>query len=218
MRYFPITYHLCSLLFFSLGITTFINGQQEDFQSWNIISLSQPINSKYTASLTTISRINDNVTRFNDISFDWRVNRKFKNGLSAQVSFRNWVFLQNDPIYFVWYDMIYVKKRTKYKWVNLLRLHHGLDWGDREQADFIRMKNYFFVIIDKANKLAPFIGYDVWYKLSDDNRFQLIWLDSGIEYTMHKLRLRLNYRRIAPIGNAVGPRRDIILMGLFYTI
>ncbi len=218
MRYFLLPQKICFLFFFSIGITNCIYGQAEDFQSWNMISINKKLNTKYTTSLTAIYRINDKVTRFNDISFDWRLNRKIKNGFSTQIVFRNWVFTQKDPVYFLWYDLVYVNKKPKYKWVNLLRIHHGLDWVGKEQSDFIRMRNHFYYNLDKSNKLTTFIGYDLWYKLNKEYIFQSIWLEAGLEYIINKLKFRLNYRRIGYFKDRPGLRRNIIVTGIFYNI
>ena len=34
---------------------------------------SKKIDSNYSTSLTIIQRVNDNITRYNDVSFDWRL-------------------------------------------------------------------------------------------------------------------------------------------------
>ena len=218
MTYFPLGQKIFLGFIFFFGITNSMNGQEEDFQSWNMISISKKLKPEYTTSLTAIYRINDNASKFSDISFDWRLTRKFRRGFSAQIAFRNWTFLQKKPVYFLWYDLVYVNKSTKYKWVNLLRIHHGLDWVGRQQADFIRMRNHLFYNIDSKNKLATFIGYDIWYRLNQENRFQTIWLEAGIEYTIEKLKFRLNYRRIDFFNDGPGLRRNMIVTGIFYKI
>jgi len=207
------------LVFFVFQVmVTFLSGQEEDFQSWNMIAISKKLNAKYSSSLTAIYRINNNVTSFNDASFDWRLNRKIKNGLSAQIVFRNWVFVEEKPIYFFWYDIVYVHKKHNYKWVNLLRFHHGLDWVGKQQANFIRMRNHFFYGISEENKLIPFLGYDIWYRLNNITRFQTIWLEAGAEYDTKRLKFRLNYRRIGYFNDGPGLRRNIIVTGFFYKL
>ncbi len=218
MRVWAFRKKFYSVFFIFHLMITFLYGQEEDFQSWNMIAISKKIKTKYTSSLTTIYRINNNVTSFNDVSFDWRLNRKIKNGLSAQIVFRNWVFIKKKPVYFFWYDIVYVHKKPNYKWVNLLRLHHGLDWVGKRQADFLRMRNHFFYDIGTKNKITPFIGYDLWYRFNENNRFQSIWLEAGAEYQIKKFKFRLNYRRIGYFDDGPGLRRNIIVSGIFYKI
>jgi len=218
MKVFAITKKFYLIFFVSQLLISFLYGQEEDFQSWNMVAFSKKINTKYTSSLTTIYRINNNVSDFNDISFDWRLNRKIKKGFSAQIVFRNWVFVEKEPVYFFWYDLVYVQKKSNYKWVNLLRFHHGLDWVGKQQADFIRMRNHFFYDIGKKNKITPFLGYDIWYRLNGNTRFQAIWLEAGAEYNIKKLKFRINFRRIGYFNNGPGLRRNIIVTGIFYRI
>lgn len=204
-------------LFFTFSLCNYLNGQSEDFQSWNMLAISKKnLIPNTTSSLTVIFRLNDDVSRFNDVSFDWRINRKLTGGLSAQLTFRNWTFTRQDPVYFLWYDLKYIKNNPRFKWINILRLHHGLDWVGKEQADFLRMRNHLFWKVSVRSKLSAFAGYDLWYRLNGDKRFQIIWLESGIDYDIKKLKFRFNLRRIGYFNNGPGLRRNIIVTGLFY--
>ncbi len=84
------------LLFLAVGISQ----TENDFQTWNTISISKKISDKYKSSLTIIQRINDDNLRYNDASFDWKINRKIKGGLSGQITFRHWTFTRLKPVYF----------------------------------------------------------------------------------------------------------------------
>lgn len=196
-----------------------LRGQQpeNDFQSWTMMAATTQIGQNYTSSLTVIHRVNDNISRYNDISFDWRMKRKIKGGLSAQFAFRHWTFVESLPIYFFWYDLIYVKKNESMRWVNLLRFHQGLDWVGKEQADFLRWRNYYYQII-KESKLTLFVGYDLWYRFNSRNAFQNLWMEAGVEYKLPNLKFRLNYRRITHFKNQPGWKRHAIVTGLFFNI
>jgi len=205
------------LLVSFVGISTIAFAQPEDFQSWTMLSVSKKLNKKYSTSVTSIFRFNDNVSKFNDINFDYRFARKLKKGFTAQVVFRNWTFLEREPIYFLWYDFLHVKKNTEYKWVNMVRFHHGLDWVGKEQADFVRWRNHFYHNF-KLSKFQPFVGYDLWFRFNQRNDFQQIWMEAGTMYLHKKMKFRLNYRRIQPFANQPGWRRNIIVTGLFYNL
>lgn len=202
-------------LFLFVIVSSKVLAQSEDFQSWTMLVASKKFNSKTTSSLATIFRFDEKVSAFNDISFDWKIKRKLKYGLSAQFSFRNWTFEQRTPVYFFWYDLFYVQNKTKYKWVSIFRGHHGLDWVDREQADFIRWRNFYYHKFSKG-KLLPYVGYDLWYRLNDFNAFQIIWLESGFQYKIDKAILQLGYRRITYFKDVPGLRRHIILTKIQY--
>lgn len=208
------------LLLIVLNICTLtLYGQQpeNDLQSWTMMAASTKLGQNYTSSLTIIHRVNDNISRYNDVSFDWRLKRKIQGGLSAQVVFRHWTFVKEKPIYFFWYDLIYVKKTESYRWINLLRFHHGLDWVGKEQADFLRWRNFYFHTIENS-KTTLFFGYDLWYRWNGRNAFQNLWLDAGAEYKVSKFKFRLNYRRITHFDNQPGWKRNAIVTGVFYDI
>lgn len=211
-----LIFHYFLFLIFVLAYCP-LTAQNNDIQSWTMTAVSKKLNSNYSTSLTVINRVNDNISKYNDVSFDWKLRRKFKGGFTAQVAFRHWTFRVNKPIYFFWYDLIHVYKKTDFKWINLLRYHHGLDWVDKEQADFLRWRNQFYKNF-KDSKIVPFIGYDLWYRLNDRNDFQNLWLDVGAEYELGKIKLRLNYRRITLFKNQPGWRRHILVTGFFYSI
>lgn len=179
-------------------------------------AVSKKLGPKYFASLIAIHRINDSISRYNDISFDWKFRYKIKNGLSAQVAFRHWTFTQSKPVYFFWYDLIYVQNKPTSRWVNLLRFHHGLDWLGKEQADFLRWRNHYYQSF-KVSKLVPFVGYDLWYRFNERNSFQNLWIEAGLEYKIDKVKLRLNYRRITHFDNQPGWKRHVIVIGAFYS-
>jgi len=205
------------LLFLIFGINniTTLEAQSEDFQVWNFISLSKKIDTKTTASLVSIHRFADNSTRFNDISFDWRISRQLKGNFHAQIAFRNWVFTERVPIYFLWYDLKHVQNKSTYKWVNLLRLHHGLNWNENNIADFIRWRNFYFQKI-ASSKFVPYVGYDLWFRFNGINDFQSLWLEAGSEYQLEKMKLKLNYRRIGYFKDFPGLRRHIIVASIYY--
>jgi len=194
-----------------------LTAQEDDLQSWTITTLSKKLNSKYSASVLVINRVDENISRYSSVSFDWRVRRHIKDGFSAQVSFRHWTFTQRKPVYFMWYDLIYVHKKPMYRWVNLLRFHQGLDWVDLEEPDFLRWRNHYFKNL-KNSKLTPFVGYDLWYRLNDRFAFQRVWLEAGAEYKLGKTILRLNYRRVAIFKNQPGRNLHIIFTGFTYRI
>lgn len=200
------------LLSIQVGLT-----QAEDFQSWTMTSVSKKINSKYTTSLTGIHRFNDNISRFSDSSFDYRLARKIGNRFTTQLIFRHWIFTEGKPIYFFWYDFIYTDKKPYHKWINHLRIHHGLDWVGKEQADYVRWRHHYFRNINKS-KLTPFAGYDLWYRLNGQNAFQIIWMEAGVDYKINNLKLRLNARRIGYFNDGPGLRRTIVVTGIFYAL
>ena len=177
---------------------------------------SKKIDSNYSTSLTIIQRVNDNITRYNDVSFDWRLKRRLNSTLSAQIAFRHWTFVEQKPVYFFWYDLIHVQQKSTFKWVNLLRFHHGLDWVGKEKADFIRWRNHYYQKI-KESKLEPFIGYDLWYRFNELNYFQNLWLEAGTEYKLGNIKMRFNYRRITHFKNRPGWKRHVIVTGVFYS-
>ena len=193
----------------------FIAAQQDDFQSWIITSLSKKINSEYTGSIVMINRFTENISKYNSVSVDWKVKRKLQGNFSAQVSFRHWTFTDRKPVYFMWYDVIHLHKNSKHRWMNLLRFHQGLDWVGREQADFIRWRNYFFQNINES-KFTPFIGYDLWYRINGLNSFQNIWVELGSEYKLEKTKLRLNYRLMNPLNNSPFLKRHLIVVSSFH--
>jgi len=203
------------ILLFTFLFSLELSSQEKDLQSWNMIAISKKVNPKFTSSLTTIYRINDNVSKFNDVSFDWRVNMTMKNGFSTQLTFRNWTFRELKPVYFFWYDLKYLQNKEQYKWVNILRVHHGLDWVGKVQADFIRNRSHYFHKVGAKKILSPFIGYDLWFQFNDINRFTSIWMEVGTEYSMSNAKFRLNYRRIGYFNNVPGLRRNIIVTGIF---
>ncbi len=196
--------------------TTFLVAQSEDFQSWSGLILSKKINPKTTISNVSIVRFTDNSSRFNDVSFDWRVSRKIKGKFHAQVSFRNWPFTEQKPVYFAWYDIKHVQQKEQYKWVNLLRFHHGLDWNDKKLADFLRWRNFYFQKFPNS-RFVPYVGYDLWFRFNGKSDFQILWLEAGSEYHFDKLKLKLNYRRIGYFGNIPGLRRHLIVTWLIYS-
>ncbi len=189
----------------------------EDFQSWNMFVLTKKINTNYTASMTTIGRLDQNATTFNDVSIDYRIVRRLTSGFNFQLSFRTWTFVDDKPIYFLWLELVHLRKIENAKWVNLLRLHNGLDWVGKEQADFLRWRNYFFYNIGNK-KLSPYVGYDLWYRFNKQNQFQRIWLEGGLEYPLDKMKFRLNYRRIGFLNDGPGLRRNILGLNMFVTI
>jgi len=213
MKYFS-KYSMFLLLFYFIPSTSFF-AQSEDFQTWTGLVLSKKINPNTTVSSVSIFRFTDNSSRFNDISFDWRVSRKIKGNFHAQVSFRNWTFTESKPVYFAWYDVKHVQHKERYKWVNLLRLHHGLDWNDRKLPDFLRWRNFYFQKFPDS-KFVPYVGYDLWFRFNGKSDFQILWLEAGSEYHFDKLILKLNYRRIGYFGNIPGLRRHLIVSWLIY--
>lgn len=207
------------LLLVTLFVTTIktVPAQPEDFQSWGMLSVSKELNANYATSLTSIFRFNDTSSRFSDINFDYRLTRKLKKGFEAQIIFRNWTFIEREPVYFLWYDFKHVLKQSQHKWVNLIRLHHGLDWVGKEQADFIRWRSHYYHTL-KSSNFQPFVGCDFWFRFNNRNNFQQIWMEAGTEYFHKNLKLRLNYRRIQPFTNQPGWRRNIIVVGLFFSL
>lgn len=189
---------------------------QSDFQSWNMAGLTKIINPKYSTSLIVINRFTDDVSNFSDVSFDWRIKRVLGRGFSAQYTFRNWTFIDSRPIYFMWYDLSYLHKTEGHRWINLIRFHNGLDWVGKEQADFVRWRNFYFQNI-RNSKFTPFIGYDLWYRLNGRNVFQNLWSELGTEYELGNIKLRANYRLIRPFNGQPGLRRHAIVLGAFYS-
>jgi len=207
--HFP--FFLFFIVFFS---NTNLSAQENDQQLWAMMIISKNLGSKYFTSVTLINRINDNISRYSDISVDWRIRRKIKNGWSAQIAFRHWTFTERKPVYFFWYDLINVQKQENFRWVNLLRIHHGLDWVGKEQADFLRWRNHYFQNI-KNSKLVPFLGYDLWFRFNNRNAFQNLWLEADVEYKQDKIKYKLFYRRISVFKDQPGWKKYVIVAGIF---
>ena len=182
-----------------------------------MLSISKKLNKKYTTSLTSIFRFNDNSSEFSDINFDYRLTRQLKKGFATQVIFRHWTFLEREPVYFLWYDFLHVVRQPQHRWVNVIRFHHGLDWVEKERADFVRWRSHYYRNL-KSSNFQPFLGYDLWFRLNGRNDFQMIWLEAGALYLHKNLKFRLNYRRIQPFANQPGWKRNIIVIGLFYSL
>ena len=65
---------LCCILFLLLSSSLYLfEAQENDLQSWTMTGVSKKLGSNYLASLTIISRVNDNISRFNDASFNWKL-------------------------------------------------------------------------------------------------------------------------------------------------
>ena len=210
-----ISLPLVSLFLCFSFISNYLTGQA-DLQEWTQISAGKKINDKFRASLTTITRFTKDISEFNDINFDWRLNYNINKKWGTNVLFRNWVFKNREPVYFLWLELRNTQSGPKYKWNNVLRFHNGIDYNDRISADFLRWRShYFFTITD--SKWTPFFGTDLWYRFNGNNELQRLWVEFGTNYSLGKIKLTLLYRRFEFFENINGTDRNIILTGLAYS-
>jgi len=187
-----------------------------DFQEWVQLSVAKKFSNKFSASVTTHLRFTDNASSFNDIDFDWRLNYNFSKKFGANVIFRNWMFKNRAPVYFMWYELRYTEAGPKYKWNNLFRLHNGLDYSERVSADFLRWRSHYFHKMPES-KFTPFLGYDLWYRFNDQNELQRLWVEVGTNYAIGKIKLTLMYRRFEFFEKLGGRDRNILVTALSYS-
>lgn len=165
------------LLMVSAIILPHSGSAQTDNVNWSSLRLRKQINSKLTFDIRPIIRINDNISKYQNASIDFSINRKIAEGWSVQFLSRTW-FLPDSPLgQFLWADVAHKTKIGAHNISNRIRMHYSLNTNLINPADFIRWQT---TISPKVkSKFRPFLSIEPWFQLDGLNAFTRIRYEPG---------------------------------------
>lgn len=161
-------------LIFMLLMGTLSLSAQTDWTSWLSVQLNYKANDKLTIKLKPIVRLNQDLSNYSDTSIDLIANYQFHKNWSAGILNRHFFIPDQGDREFYFFDL-------NYKWpiseqlifTNKLRFHLAVNWN-RNDVDFMRY--YPKLTYKMGNNVAPFVGIDFFYRLTETQTL------SGVRY------------------------------------
>jgi len=165
-------------IFYFVSIT--VNAQVDDNVLWSKIGISKSISDKTTLSFAPIIRHNEDINKYQNISFDYAVSQKLSKGWSAKLTGRTWFLPNGSERQFIWPQINYTKTLNKLKISSYVRYHLALDLKDVTDPDFLRW-DVSFTLLD-LGKFQTSMAIEPWLRLNSFNTIQRIRYKPGIKY------------------------------------
>ena len=191
--------------------------QIEDNQLWASIKIKKKIAEKNTVSIASITRLNDDISEYQNTSIDIAFHRKFGKGWGGQLLSRTFFIPDQDIVQFVWFDINYTKTWNPIKLNSRLRYHQALDLHEKKNPDYIRW--HTSATVQLKGKFRPFIAIAPWFRLNEAKRIERIRYEAGVSYLFdNQWGLLLGYRREETINLETSRDFNMVLVTLSYSI
>jgi len=135
---------------------------------WVKTSINHSFNPKTSASFAPIFRLRDDISEYQDISFDYSAKRKLNSHFSVSLIGRTWFLRDGRKRQFVWPQISYSNSFEKLKLSSYLRWHHAFDINDVLDQDFLRWK--LGLSFQTTDRLRLFVAAEPWYRLDGENK------------------------------------------------
>lgn len=160
-----LSHFFIGALIFSFSLIIIEKGYgQIDIGSWTSFSVNMKYTDKMTIKVRPIMRHKSDISEYNnssiDISWHYKINKKW----SAMVLERHFFIPDKNDREFVFFDLTHTSNISKKIGLsNRLRYHLALNLTGID-PDFIRYQPTFS--FTGLKKFKPFVGIDIWYRLS----------------------------------------------------
>jgi len=207
-------YSLSLLALFSIAS---INAQTDDNILWSKFGISKSLNDKTSLSFAPIIRHNNDISKYQNISFDYAITHKFAKNWSAKLTGRTWFLPNGRERQFIWPQISYSKKLNAVKLSSYLRYHLALDIKNVIDPDFLRWD--VGIAFLNLGKFEPYLAVEPWLRLNNFNQIQRVRLKPGLKYTISsKLNTSLTLWREENNNLAQGNDFNIWVLALNYKL
>ena len=190
---------------------------QTDNVLWTSFQLQKDISKKTTINIKPTLRFNNDVSTYQNTSIEIIAKQKFTKGWSMQMLNRLWFIPDQSYRHFIWLDVAHGFKLNKLKIDNRLRYHWALDINDRSDPDYFRWSTKFSFI--NKSKVTPYIAIEPWLRTNDQNQFQRIRYEPGINWKINSIyTLSVQYRRENTFNVSTKRFTNFLMLNLIYKI
>lgn len=192
---------------------------QLDWVSWSSVQLNYKAGDKVALKLKPIWRQKNDLSEYDNTSIDVILSYKINKQWSMSVNNRHWFLPNNDDDREFWFfDLDHkIALSPKFTFSNKLRYHLGVDWN-REDTDFLRWLSK--ITFNSGKKINPFIGTDIFYRLTDDNVFARARNKLGATASLSKqIKLTVEYWwQISLTEKFNEPEGNFLVVNLAYNL
>jgi hypothetical protein len=194
------------------------NAQTDDNILWSKFGVQKSLNDQTTLHFAPIIRFNEDISKYQNISFDYAVSRNLGKGWAAKLTGRTWFLPSGRERQFIWPQISYSKTLEKIKLSSYLRYHWALDIKDIEDPDFIRW-DISMLLLNLGKKFQASLGIEPWLRLNSFGEIQRVRYKPGLRYLLSdnmNLDLTLWHEQNTNLAN--GSEFNIWVLSLNYKL
>jgi len=179
--------------------------------------LRYQITEKTRFDFKPIIRFNEDISNYQNSSIDISIHHKLDKGWSIQFLSRTWFIADTTNSQFLWWDIAHQIKTKSVSITNRVRMHLSLNLNNVNPADFLRFQTTLAPNVKW--KIKPFINFEPWWQLDNENAFRRIRYEPGLRYSFgDHVSLTTVYRRQDSIGIEPPNKQNHYVLTLLYKI